>query len=52
LRTKLPFAFLRFYRGLLSLLALAGIGLSLLIAALLAIFLKTPMTPEGMRHDV
>ena len=29
----------------------AGIGLSLLIAALLAILLKTPMTPEGMRHD-
>ena len=29
----------------------AGIGLSLLIAALLAILLKTPMTPEGMRRD-
>ena len=29
----------------------AGIGLSLLIAALLAILLKTPMTPEAMRHD-
>ena len=29
----------------------AGIGLSLLIAALLAVLLKTPMTPEGMRHD-
>jgi YNFM family putative membrane transporter len=29
----------------------AGIGVSLLIAALLALFLKTPMTPEAMRHD-
>jgi hypothetical protein len=29
----------------------AGIGLSLLIAALLAVLLKTPMTPEGMRQD-
>ena len=29
----------------------AGIGLSLVIAALLAILLKTPMTPEAMRHD-
>ena len=29
----------------------AGIGLSLLIAALLAVLLKTPMTPEPMRHD-
>jgi MFS family permease len=29
----------------------AGIGVSLLIAALLAVLLKTPMTPEVMRHD-
>jgi YNFM family putative membrane transporter len=29
----------------------AGIGVSLLIAALLAVLLKTPMTPEAMRHD-
>jgi predicted MFS family arabinose efflux permease len=29
----------------------AGIGASLLIAALLALLLKTPMTPEAMRHD-
>ncbi|MGH6826039.1 MFS transporter [Methyloceanibacter sp.] len=29
----------------------AGIGVSLLVAALLAILLKTPMTPEAMRHD-
>ena len=28
----------------------AGIGVSLLIAALLAVFLKTPMAPEGTRH--
>jgi len=29
----------------------AGLGVSLLIAALLAVLLKTPMTPEAMRHD-
>jgi YNFM family putative membrane transporter len=29
----------------------AGIGVSLLVAALLAVLLKTPMTPEAMRHD-
>jgi YNFM family putative membrane transporter len=29
----------------------AGIGVSLLIAALLAVLLKTPMTPEAMLHD-
>jgi len=26
----------------------AGIGVSLLVAALLALFLKTPMAPDGM----
>jgi MFS transporter, YNFM family, putative membrane transport protein len=29
----------------------AGIGVSLLVAALLALFLRTPMAPEAMRHD-
>ena len=29
----------------------AGIGVVLLVAALLALFLKTPMAPEAMRHD-
>ncbi len=28
----------------------AGIGVSLLIAAILALFLKTPMAPEGLTH--
>ncbi len=28
----------------------AGIGVSLLVAAILALFLKTPMAPEGMPH--
>jgi hypothetical protein len=28
----------------------AGIGLALLVAALLAIFLKTPMRPNAMAH--
>ncbi len=29
----------------------AGIGVVLLVAALLALFLKTPMAPEAIRHD-
>jgi MFS transporter, YNFM family, putative membrane transport protein len=29
----------------------AGIGVSLLIAAILALFLKTPMAPEGLTHS-